>query len=109
MIENVGIVGSIPAHAGETVAHCLINNLCQVYPRARGGNRYSFRFFKSVGGLSPRTRGKPRRPSLPVIWIRSIPAHAGETHCFGDQGDGGRSIPAHAGETAATLLQAVEP
>ena len=90
--------GSIPAHAGEPVASRLGLCACRVYPRPRGGtlasgavgtpnrglspptrgNRGVSVGRREESGLSPPTRGNHTRISANGMYIRSIPAHAGE-------------------------------
>ena len=75
---------SIPACAGETPVAVADRRVAEVYPRVCGGNRSSRRGVRSIGGLSPRVRGK-------LIGAAAVAA-------------GGRSIPACAGETLAGLV-----
>ena len=70
---------SIPAHAGETFRPQYPPSVRGVYPRARGGNNSSVVRLTSIGGLSPRTRGKLYSPLGCIPTSGSIPAHAGET------------------------------
>jgi len=52
----------------------------KVYPRAYGGNgEIGIHDFRGEG-LSPRIRGKRRKPTRRRASRRSIPAHTGETH-----------------------------
>ena len=72
-------LGSIPADAGESVARCADGPVSGVYPRGRGGI-YSIGVMTPPGwGLSPRTRGNPRRGHPRYAQARSIPADAGES------------------------------
>ena len=72
--------GSIPAHAGEPWAAATPCPCAEVYPRPRGGTRMGTCRGNPAPGLSPPTRGNPRR-ALPMgNGRRSIPAHAGEPH-----------------------------
>ena len=70
--------GSIPAHAGEPRIRDFNHALISVYPRPRGGTCARNRTPGTLVGLSPPTRGNPRRPSQSRRRPRSIPAHAGE-------------------------------
>ena len=71
--------GSIPAWAGETTTPNAPSAAAEVYPRVGGGNRRRGAAAAAAWGLSPRGRGKPRRPGRPRQRLRSIPAWAGET------------------------------
>ena len=84
-----GLVGSIPAHAGEPLIPGLVRLVLGVYPRACGGTRDRGDRGDRVQGLSPRMRGNPLRGTLRDFNRGSIPAHAGEPSC-----PAGRSPPA---------------
>ena len=70
--------GSIPACAGEPFNKAYGKNWYMVYPRVCGGtpSRYARRFQPT--GLSPRVRGNQACPPRFAIFVRSIPACAGE-------------------------------
>ena len=70
---------SIPAWAGETQGQAVETCDCQLYPRVGGGNSPCKSAAKSISGLSPRGRGKPRVVINGVKAAGSIPAWAGET------------------------------
>ena len=70
--------GSIPAHAGEPRRRSRRRPERRVYPRPRGGTRVVLFQPSRSPGLSPPTRGNPRRTPPQPILRRSIPAHAGE-------------------------------
>ena len=77
---------SIPAHAGEPCLCYVDNSAAAVYPRPRGGARFTSTNLSNIRGLSPPTRG-----SRPGRWPRpgrqrSIPAHAGEPFAVGESG-----------------------
>ena len=74
-----GVVGSIPAWAGETPDGLHEALLAQVYPRVGGGNGVYSRVETHSPGLSPRGRGKLPARLRAVAAHRSIPAWAGET------------------------------
>ena len=75
---GAGLVGSIPACAGEAGNPRVAKSGKEVYPRVRGGSEGSNRRFLMRRGLSPRARGK-RTASAPAPDRRgSIPACAGE-------------------------------
>ena len=77
VLQN-GIMGSIPAHAGEPLIVAGVAARAEVYPRPRGGTAQRTLEKRSDYGLSPPTRGNHRSPLLPLGRTRSIPAHAGE-------------------------------
>ncbi|CAH1903758.1 hypothetical protein NTGHW29_150002 [Candidatus Nitrotoga sp. HW29] len=62
---RVGMIGPIPASAGETLSYNIDIDFQGAYPRERGGNQGSKLPAHSAGGLSPRARGKRAR-----IWAR---------------------------------------
>ena len=70
--------GSIPACAGEAPDGGGVKASGGVYPRVCGGSRRRPSHPSSIGGLSPRVRGKLSRPMMSAIAPRSIPACAGE-------------------------------
>ena len=76
---------SIPACAGETLDQPRQVTPSMVYPRVCGGNEEEADYWNSVGGLSPRVRGKRALPDKVCMHSGSIPACAGETrrlrHC----------------------------
>ena len=73
---------SIPAHAGEPVELPTRPMPPRVYPRPRGGTRRERGELRpkrrEIEGLSPPTRGNPRRYLRVAGHRGSIPAHAGE-------------------------------
>ena len=69
---------SIPACAGEPVRPGTTSMSPTVYPRVCGGTNVGIARPKLQCGLSPRVRGNPLCPRLPVCRGRSIPACAGE-------------------------------
>ena len=71
--------GSIPAWAGETITASGANPLRRVYPRVGGGNPVMAHRRPSMGGLSPRGRGKHPGQGSKYLIFGSIPAWAGET------------------------------
>ena len=71
--------GLIPAHAGKTHTHDVMQTTHTAHPRSRGENEYGFAVADKDSGSSPLTRGK-----LGVVGVRGpvvglIPAHAGKT------------------------------
>ena len=111
-----GILGSIPAHAGEPSCTPRPRKSARVYPRACGGTKlkikhdplaeglsprmrgnplHHHRHLEGRGGLSPRMRGNlPHPPQVPHDASGSIPAHAGEP----------RAVPVAWGVKVAFLL-----
>ena len=73
---------SIPAHAGEPVAHWYTSKKAKVYPRPRGGTSAKTTAARGNTGLSPPTRGNRDRVAEAVPRLGSIPAHAGEPGTF---------------------------
>ena len=69
---------SIPARAGEPLAHSKPGWSMGVYPRACGGTRVIDVVPLPAQGLSPRVRGNPTVLGGAVVQQRSIPARAGE-------------------------------
>ena len=69
---------SIPACAGEPRTPRRDEVAKRVYPRVCGGTCWNGRQRWTIGGLSPRVRGNPRRRRRPAGRQRSIPACAGE-------------------------------
>ena len=72
-------LGSIPAHAGETIWRQTPPSPPGVDPRARGGDELLEFGVLLNQGRSPRTRGRLVLNLLLTGRMRSIPAHAGET------------------------------
>ena len=91
--------GSIPASAGEPETPLPPVTCWTVYPRECGGTRQKPRYFRSVGGLSPRVRGNPRNIGFPAPCQRSIPASAGEPRPFGTPTSGITVYPRECGGT----------
>ena len=77
------VLGSIPAHAGEPGMLTILMGLVRVYPRARGGTRFTSFPQYSSQGLSPRTRGNQTLVVGSEEDAGSIPAHAGEPSRWG--------------------------
>ncbi len=72
------VTRSIPAHAGEPFDPSPSLPLDPVDPRARGGALCQIRHIILYQGRSPRTRGSLLSVLIVVMFLRSIPAHAGE-------------------------------
>ena len=77
-IPDLGILGSIPAHAGKPGARIRTASARRVYPRPRGEARTTRRLTSCAWGLSPPTRGSLQRNYFVAGIDRSIPAHAGK-------------------------------
>ena len=88
----------IPAHAGKTVASCLIRQAAQAHPRSRGENGDRASGLPSPGGSSPLTRGKRKGPADLDKILRLIPAHAGKTACADRVFQSARAHPRSRGE-----------
>ena len=73
------LVGSIPAHAGQTTSRPLRRSSRRVDPRSRGADGLSNIGGLALTGRSPLTRGRPVELHVPVANDGSIPAHAGQT------------------------------
>ena len=90
---------SIPAHAGEPPLTISCHIGSKVYPRPRGGTRSSQSSAASAWGLSPPTRGNPRRPLCDLPPVRGLsPPTRGNLYLQCTPRPQNRSIPAHAGE-----------
>ena len=70
--------GSIPAYAGDPYGPSPKRRPLEVYPRLRGGSAAAAWFALFGIGLSPPTRGIPRRAPQSVLRQGSIPAYAGD-------------------------------
>ena len=75
---EVGLRGSIPAHAGKPSARRSPAFATQVYPRPRGEAAMRIRVTGTKQGLSPPTRGSHDQVGRDPAPARSIPAHAGK-------------------------------
>ena len=73
------VVGTIPAHAGETSTNARDASPAWDDPRARGGNSVCNKKSTHRMGRSPRTRGKRDLNTRSGLTNGTIPAHAGET------------------------------
>ena len=73
-----GLVGSIPACAGEPVTNEGWQTTVRVYPRVCGGTAPRHDLHGAGRGLSPRVRGNPFLYMKHLIDSGSIPACAGE-------------------------------
>ena len=69
----------IPARAGQTLSISPVSMGRPDHPRACGANKYTSSAFSPVPGSSPRVRGKRVPGTRPPVFVRSIPAHAGQT------------------------------
>ena len=61
----------------------MLNIPLEVYPRTGGGNFGFLLTNAKSGGLSPHGRGKPVEQLVVDVFLRSIPARAGETQEVG--------------------------
>gem|GEM_PF-4007821 len=79
-VGRVEGLGSISAHAEETLTIESGETPTGVYLRTRGGNQYTVVLGNAVLGLSPHTRRKPSAILAYLTAQRSISAHAEETN-----------------------------
>ncbi len=77
-LHRAGIVGSIPAWAGEAGQHALYRHQPEVDPRVGGGSTHQIVITSPSAGRSPRGRGKLCSFCRYSSFNRSIPAWAGE-------------------------------
>ena len=98
---------SIPACAGEPLAHYIPHIAQKVYPRVCGGTVSVDGGGGWYEGLSPRVRGNPGMPPPACQSGRSIPACAGEPPCVALSRGPGRVYPRVCGGTAAMASMAV--
>ena len=75
---GAGLLGSIPARAGQPAAHRARRRWCGVYPRTRGATRRATAPVSAGRGLSPHARGNRRRIRRCDVADGSIPARAGQ-------------------------------
>ncbi len=69
---------TIPACAGEPTPTALPTRRLRDYPRVCGGTQLSIWGGQMAEGLSPRVRGNPLRALSTSVFVRTIPACAGE-------------------------------
>ena len=69
----------IPAHAGNTRSREAVRGSVAVHPRACGEHRLLTRSSSGCAGSSPRMRGTLSAWELDTLFMRFIPAHAGNT------------------------------
>ena len=99
--------GTIPAHAGKTVSPSPVQKIWRDYPRSRGENRAPGGAAARVEGLSPLTRGKPRKIRAGNGLHGTIPAHAGKTSGPGGLGRPVGDYPRSRGENLHFVLKCV--
>ena len=78
-VALVVVLGSTPAHAGNTAAHRSSTSMSKVYPRPRGEYRRALTMNPPYNGLPPPTRGIQNVPRSSLPPDGSTPAHAGNT------------------------------
>ena len=76
---DVARLGSIPTCAGQTLMAVTLVPVTMVYPHVCGADDTLPVSTTSIGGLSPRVRGRPRRQAYAHQRRGSIPACAGQT------------------------------
>ena len=74
-----GAAWLIPAHAGKTRDRLIPTQGQEAHPRSRGENFWESSHWRSEGGSSPLTRGKPPCRQAGRHPHGLIPAHAGKT------------------------------
>ncbi len=74
--------GSIPAYAGEAPGQQYPHPSEKVDPRVCGGGDAGYNTSMVYAGRSPRMRGRRISPSPRNLFVRSIPAYAGEAHFY---------------------------
>ncbi len=77
-LAEYGVVGSIPAYAGEAALVPIMAKIVQVDPRVRGGGVCRAGEVLVMSGRSPRTRGRRNLVAAQTPRCGSIPAYAGE-------------------------------
>ena len=95
--------GSIPACAGEPLAHRPGQSSKGVYPRLRGGTHHSSGYPSAAQGLSPLARGNPPQPVKREPLTGSIPACAGEPYSRPMDSRRSRVYPRLRGGTCSAL------
>ena len=88
----------IPAHAGKTHTHDVMQTTHTAHPRSRGENEYGFAVADKDSGSSPLTRGKRACLRMGQRRVRLIPAHAGKTRLSQDGSTSGAAHPRSRGE-----------
>ena len=78
----IGLVGTIPACAGEPTGRHRGSVSQRDYPRVRGGTALKCHAYSPFRGLSPRARGNLRRSIHQAGILGTIPACAGEPRSF---------------------------
>ena len=82
LAESVAANRNIPAYAGKTTCQSSDFTTVKEHPRVRGENSAENCRKKSLGGTSPRTRGKRYGAPDAFTTFRNIPAYAGKTYRF---------------------------
>ena len=100
-------LGPIPAHAGEPIPEARINARAWAYPRSRGGTAGRDDIRIAPMGLSPLTRGNPKKATGVSGGFRPIPAHAGEPADERHARVGAWAYPRSRGGTAGTALNSI--
>ena len=95
-------MGLIPARAGKTVSSARAPTVRAAHPRAGGENDNFISVAQSMGGSSPRGRGKPSRYLVLRDPGRLIPARAGKTPGWELSTLGAAAHPRAGGENAPT-------
>ena len=96
--------GIIPAYAGSTLPHEIVQKMREDHPRIRGEHILPSAMCAMATGSSPHTRGaRSAKPSTSRSG-RIIPAYAGSTACDGGPDEGGGDHPRIRGEHGIDIL-----
>ena len=99
--------GLIPAHAGKTPSSLARSVTSRAHPRSRGENTFAAPMMFFTWGSSPLTRGKLGTPTVGVVKIGLIPAHAGKTKPANVLGRNASAHPRSRGENIGCLVGAI--
>ena len=100
LLQQVFVIGSIPACAGEPSAPIACMMRSTVYPRVCGGTESGMTQAKQSNGLSPRVRGNRHAAGADRGACGSIPACAGEPRALYGMHKRGRVYPRVCGGTS---------
>ena len=98
LLNDMGNLGIIPAYAGSTSALVFTSNLEKDHPRVCGEHPCQAMTTLPSRGSSPRMRGAHEKVESIENNDRIIPAYAGSTEDFIDDGDDDEDHPRVCGE-----------
>ena len=104
LLNDLGQVRLIPAHAGKTGFAQSTRRAAQAHPRSRGENTAYFEWSADPEGSSPLTRGKPPQGTVGRTRRGLIPAHAGKTTADADPDNLPQAHPRSRGENRSIIL-----